>query len=515
MIYHRFHISATLLLVTLILGATSMVAQETKDTISIISFNDFHGKFVPDNGVPGAACLVGAVKKIQHTRPNPIVVCGGDNFSGDIFSKYTRADLLKQMFSAMKVEVSAIGNHEFDWGLPFLKDTMAVTVPLIGANIVDDSLSKAHPWLAPYYIVERTLRDGRAFRIAFIGLTTTTTPLKSKASNMRGLHFVDPVNAVQRQLERLRKEARIDMVIILMHSGISMDYPYRIEDKDVEMLPFVPGISAIIAAHAHTLAYDKINNIPVIQAEAYTAGVNVLYFQVRNHGGIRDVSYIGMDTLKTKNFAPDEAMKAAVDKEAQKYGFNDKLTYSKDFMEHSADVNPHEYTAPGAYVSASYAYAYHKKHPEVSCPIIGVNHYGGIRSVFEKGPVTYLHALNMLPFVGKVVAYRFTGSMLKKLLTDGRCRLPYYMQTSDITIHLNKQNGVDGVWYHGKEIGATDECIVVLDNYVADGSDGYDASLFSHPLDMVGATAGLFTDYLRTLPDVSLKKAPLPIIKKN
>src|SRR5574344_1624492 len=375
----------TLLFFAIFLSSIPVLSQETKDTISIIAFNDFHGKFMPDNNVPGAAYLVGTVNTLRRTRPNPIVVCGGDNFSGDIYSNYSHAKLLRKMFSAMKVEVSAVGNHEFDWGLPYLKDTLATMVPYIGANIKDDYLSTAHPWIKPYHLVERTLRAGRLFRIAFVGLTTTATLLKSKPAHLRGIHFIDPVNALQCQMANLRKEGPIDMVVVLMHCGISMDYFYRIEDPDAEMIPFVPGISAIIAGHTHTLTYDKINNIPIIQAEAYTAGVNALYFQVRNHKGIRDISFIGIDTLKTKDFDPDKDMQKDIDNEAHKYGFYNKLTYAKDFMQHSADVNPWDYTGPGTYVSASYAYAYRKLHPETTCPVIGANHYGGIRSVFYAG----------------------------------------------------------------------------------------------------------------------------------
>lgn len=500
---------------TVLFIPSSLSAQDTKDTVSIISFNDFHGKFIADKDVPGAARLVSTVKAVQRAHRNTIVVSGGDNFSGDIFSNFTRGILLKRLFSAMKVEVSAVGNHEFDWGLKYLKDTMAVTLPLIGANIEDEYLVKDKPWVKPYYIAERTLSDGRPFRVAFIGITTTDTPLGVKASKLKGIRFMDPTDAVQRQIINLRKENRVDLIVVLMHSGLSMEEPYRIEDDNAEMLPFIPGVSAIIAGHSHTLAYDKVNNIPVIQADAYAVGVNVLHFQVRNHKGIRDISYIGMDTLKTNKSIPDVEIKAEVDNLANKYGFNEKLTYCQDDMLHNATINAHSYTGPGTYITAAYAFAYHKAHPDTKIPVIGVNHYGGIRAPLIKGEVTYLHALNLLPFGGNVIAYRFNGAMLKKLFTDGRTKVINYMQTSNITFHVNKSNVVDHVWYAGKEIGDSDECVVVLDSYVADGSDGYDASLFTRPIGIVGTTTKVFTDYLRTLPSISLKKAPFPVVKND
>jgi 2',3'-cyclic-nucleotide 2'-phosphodiesterase (5'-nucleotidase family) len=489
-------------------------AQDSKDTISIIAFNDFHGRFIPDKGVPGAACLVGAVNTLRATKPNPIVVSGGDNFSGDIYSLYTRAHLIKMMYDRMKVEVSAIGNHEFDWGLPFLKDTLSAIMPLISANVTDAYAIPEHPWFKPYRIVERTLKDGKTFRIAFIGITTTTTADKTKAANLRGITFSDPLGAVQRQAIKLQKEENVDMIVLVIHTGINMGQKLFFNDSNTELLPFVPHVDAIVSGHVHTLGYDKVNNVPVIQAEAYSVGVNALYFQVRNHKGMRDISYLGMDTLQTRNFTPDKEMKIAIESETSKYGFNEKLTYSHDDMIHSADINPHTFTYPGSYVSASYAYAYKKKHPDEKPPVIGGNHFGGIRESFYKGTVTYLHALNMLPFSGKVIAYRFTGNTLKQLLTKGR-QLPRYFQTADITIHITKQNMVDRVWYAGKEILPDDDCIVVVDSYIADGSDGFDANLFKRPIEVVGKTSDLFASYLRTLPSISMRKAPLPIVKRN
>lgn len=503
----------TFLFLTLFFCVSSQ-AQEIRDTISIISFNDFHGKFMKDGKVPGAACLVGAVNTLRATKPNPIVVCGGDNFSGDIFSLYSRADLLKKMFDRMKVEVSAIGNHEFDWGLPFLKDTISTVTPLIGANVVDEYASSEHPWFRPYYIVERTLRDGKPFRIAFIGVTTTSTALKTKPANLKGITFTDPLGAVQRQVIKLSREEHVDMIVLIAHSGINMGWKQLFNDTDAELLPFVPHIDAIVSGHVHTLGYDKVNNVPIIQAEAYSVGVNALYFQIRNHNGMRDVSYLGMDTLQVKNFAPDAEMKSAVDAEAQKYGFYEKLTSSLDDMIHSADINPKTYTCPGAYISESYAYAYKKKHPEEKCPVIGGNHYGGIRESFYKGTVTYLHALDMLPFPGNAVAYLFTGNTLKQLLTRGR-QLPRYLQTAHITMHVTSDNVVDRVWANGKEILPDDKCIVVVDSYIADGSDGFDSALFKQPVEVVGKTSDLFAAYLRTLRSVSIKTAPLPVVKRN
>jgi 5'-nucleotidase/UDP-sugar diphosphatase len=507
------NIFARLLLFTLLLlCSTFIVAQEAMDTITIISFNDFHGKFIADKEVPGAAALVGRVNALRKNAPHPIVVSGGDNFSGDFFTRITRAKLLKTMFEKMDVEMTALGNHEFDWGQPFLKDTLGHFIPLISDNITDDN-GQTPSWMKPYRIVERTLRDGKPFRIAFIGLTTVTTAGKTQTGNLKGLHFTDPVGATEREvLSDIRREGQVDLIVIVMHIGTDMAYPYRIIESDADMIPFVPGISAIVSAHSHKLVLDKINNVPVIQACCYGKAAAALYFQVRTHRGIRDISFIKGDTLTVHRSDADASMQKAIDDEAKSYGFYDVLTTSKDVMLHDVDVNYRQYTAPGAYISASYEAAYRKNHPTESRPVIGANHFRGIRDGIPKGPVTYLHASNLLPFGGNVIAYRFTGATLAELLTCGRLNKAGYLQTAHLKMKVDKNDKVIALWYNGQAIRPEEECIVVTDSYIAPGNDGYQARWFNAPLEVLGTTSNLFTAYLRTLPYISIKNAPLPVV---
>ena len=101
----------------------------------------------------------------------PSLSPGGDNFSGSYFSKITKGEPIKEMYEAMDVEMSAIGNHEFDWGLPYLVDTAALNIPMWPPISPKRRDILTPDWLSPYRIVERKLKDGPPLRIAFIGLT--------------------------------------------------------------------------------------------------------------------------------------------------------------------------------------------------------------------------------------------------------------------------------------------------------------------------------------------------------
>ena len=84
----------------------------------------------PTGSRRGAARLVQMTQNEKQRYPHSIVVSGGDNFSGSYFSKITKGEPIKEMYEAMDVEMSAIGNHEFDWGFLTLVDTAALNIPM-------------------------------------------------------------------------------------------------------------------------------------------------------------------------------------------------------------------------------------------------------------------------------------------------------------------------------------------------------------------------------------------------
>ena len=331
------------------------------DTLAIFSFNDFHGAFASDGITPGAARLVQMTQNEKQRYPHSIVVSGGDNFSGSYFSKITKGEPIKEMYEAMDVEMSAIGNHEFDWGLPYLVDTATLNIPHVAANITEEKKYTHPDWLSPYRIVERKLKDGSSLRIAFIGLTTTDTYVKTKPENLKGLQFTHPLGAACIQtVYQLKKEGQIDMIILLMHIGTDMKMPYRITEENAQGLPFIDKVDAIISAHSHELVLDKINNIPIIQAGVNGTHIGKLLFQIQDFNGHRDISFIQGDTVRVACEENPE-MREAVEKIMDKYRLNEKLATAKEALIHDRTINKFDYTPIGALVTAAYAQRFQKE----------------------------------------------------------------------------------------------------------------------------------------------------------
>lgn len=492
------------------------------DTVSFLSFNDFHGAFVKDRNVPGAAELVQAVLEEKAKNKNTVVVSVGDNFSGSYFSRITRGKPLPEMFKEMDVKMSAIGNHEFDWGLPFLVDTAAVCMDYIAANIVAKEGHAPLEWLAPCKVVVQPLKNGGNIRIAFVGLTTTDTAVKTSPENIKGLDFINPVEAARVQVATgLKKDGKVDMVVLLMHIGTDMSNPDVIEEENAKRLPWVEGVDAIISGHSHKVVLAEVNHLPIVQAGVNGTHLGKLNFEVKQDAGKYVIQYIGGDTIRVAGEG-NPAIDSLVNKEMDKYGFEEVLTAAENDLIHDRNINKRDYTSVGAYVTAAYADAF-RKHSQASkkyskLSVVGVNHYGGLRASILKGEVTKLRAGNVLPFQGHLLAFHFSGKELKKLLTDGRVNKNGFLQTSHLALDLAS----DGVTVTsvtdlitGKKIKDTGKCIVVLDSFITDGGDGYDAGLFQKPVkefnDLNLEPTVVFIDYLRNLGGtVSVEKAPLP-----
>lgn len=506
------------------LARTITPSSNSVDTLAIFSFNDFHGAFASDGITPGAARMVQMTLDEKQKYPHSIVVSGGDNFSGSYFSKITKGEPIRDMYKAMDVEMSAIGNHEFDWGLPYLVDTATQDIPHIAANITKEKSYDYPEWLSPYRIVERKLKDGSPLRIAFVGLTTTDTYFKTKPENLKGIQFTHPLGAACIQtVYQLKKEGKIDLIIVLMHIGTDMKTPFRITEANAQGLPFIDKVDAIISAHSHELVLDKVNNVPIIQAGSNGTHIGKLLFQIQDYDGRRNISFIQGDTLRVASRENPE-MKQAVERIMHKYQLSEKLATAKEDLIHDRLINKFDYTPIGALVTAAYAKRFQDEMKDYrDQPVIGVNHYGGIRAALPKGDITRLRAGNILPFGSAIVAYRFDGKRLKKLLDDGRHNPNGFLQSSDLTLTLNGDK-IDKIVYtrDKREIEINDDtpCVVTLDAFITDGGDGYDATLFKgyeieefNRLGIISTDA--FMDYLKGIKKpITVRSTHMPDISK-
>ncbi|MCL2832940.1 MAG: 5'-nucleotidase C-terminal domain-containing protein [Treponema sp.] len=246
-------------------------------TIDIFSFNDFHGTVDKSASAsnPGADRFAAVVQELMKKNPSSILLSAGDNYQGSPLSNVFYGEPVSAVFKAFGMNISAVGNHEFDWGTQYIqKFADDGNVTFLSANIFYKG-TDTRPDLyfaKPYQIVTV---GGK--KIGIIGLTTTETPNLVKAEIVKDLEFREPGPWLNTMISDLKTNQGCDFVIALAHMGAVQD-PVTgvITGEAADLARTCPGFDAIISGHSHTLVAGYVNNIPIVQGNYNGRGLGRL-----------------------------------------------------------------------------------------------------------------------------------------------------------------------------------------------------------------------------------------------
>jgi len=254
----------SLLTFLLILGTISFIFAAEKEIV-ILSINDFHGALVPGGKNVGAVKLVDALKTEKAKNPEgTIIVSAGDNYQGSAYSNILYGKPVSAVFKEMGIELSAVGNHEFDWGIDRVtKWAEDGGFTFVCTNIYDKRTGEPVDWAEPYAIIEK-----EGVKVGFIGLATPETAYKAKKVYVVNYEFRDSVETITEWVPKV-KDAGADIIIALTHLGSWQDKEGDITGEAADLCA-VDGVDAVISAHTHQRVSGLVNGKPLVQA--YYAG---------------------------------------------------------------------------------------------------------------------------------------------------------------------------------------------------------------------------------------------------
>ena len=91
--------------------------------VQILGINDFHGRITRSRGRSRRRSLAGAVKQLRDEYPKTVFAAAGDLIGASTFESFIQKDKPTiDALNAAGLEVSAVGNHEFDQGYGDLVD---------------------------------------------------------------------------------------------------------------------------------------------------------------------------------------------------------------------------------------------------------------------------------------------------------------------------------------------------------------------------------------------------------
>ena len=296
--------------------------------VDLLAINDFHGQLevvdpllsssgrvqtgpastdnVPAGGAAYLGWHLGALRADAAERgAKTVTVAAGDLIGATpLLSAAFHDEPTVEAMNMLGLDITSVGNHEFDEGWRELvrmqnggcknDDGSADTDPYqdscpdgdfagadytyLSANVIREKTGET---VFPAYAVERVGRaNGKPVKMAFVGMTLEDTPNIVTAAGVKGLKFIDEVEAVRNVMPELRKQG-IKSVVVLLHEGgvPTNSYEYDgcpgVSGAGAEIARSLPtAVDVVVSGHTHA-AYNCVVQDPQGRDRLFTSAASV------------------------------------------------------------------------------------------------------------------------------------------------------------------------------------------------------------------------------------------------
>ncbi|GGA28003.1 bifunctional metallophosphatase/5'-nucleotidase [Dyella nitratireducens] len=268
---------------------------ETTDLHSnILSYDYYKQKADPTLGFERTVTLI---RKAREQYTNSMLFDAGDTIQGSVLADY-QAQVQKvgcgeelaiyKAMDAVGYDGGTIGNHEFNYGLPFLSQVTGTPMnvdggaaqhcagphyPLVLANV--NSVRDGKPIFQPWTIVKRKIAaftpDGSKLsvplKIAIIGFTPPPIMQWDKQNLQGKVTVTGVVEAAQKYMPEIQAQ-HPDLVIAILHGGMNTSAYTADMENGGWYLAGVPGIDVLLMGHEHTdFPGPRFANMPEVDDE--------------------------------------------------------------------------------------------------------------------------------------------------------------------------------------------------------------------------------------------------------
>jgi 2',3'-cyclic-nucleotide 2'-phosphodiesterase (5'-nucleotidase family) len=444
-------------------------------------------------GLSRAATIVDSVRAANPGRV--ILLDAGDLLQGNPLAYVAarvsrdRTNPIIATMNAMQYDASAIGNHEYNYGVPYIDSAVRqAKFPFLSANAYRLDPEGVHAY-RPWTIIERA-----GLKIGIVGATTPGVTLWD-AENIKGrLRFGDIVAAVRQAVQETRA-AGADIVLVTVHSGLNEPSSYDTlttgvpsENVAARVASEVPGIDLVLYGHSHKEnRRSTIGQTLLIQPKNWATSVGVVHLVVSRSGGQWIVSEKRSDIVQSAGHAENAVVLAATDaihRETVAYVTTPIGSTSERWSADSARfkdtplidfILETERKAAGSDLASTAAFS--------------------TDVVMGPGPITIAQVAQLYPYDNTLRAVRVSGKQLRDYLEFSS---RYYRTPASPTAPLETDphvpgynfdivSGVDYVMdvsravgsritrldYKGVPVRDTDSFTMALNNYRQTGGGGY------------------------------------------
>jgi 5'-nucleotidase len=422
------------------------------------------------------------------------------------------------------VPARADGCHPVDGcqdGTPFYGSAFQY----LAANVTDTSTG--NPLLPAYRIVNTS--EGE--KIAFVGETLEGTPLIVTPTGVAGLDFLDEADTVNALVSRL-KQRQVSTIVLLLHEGGTQNAPFSRGFMDVnkcenftgpDLLDIVnrldPAVDVVVSAHTHQPYVCRFNGRLVTSAASFGRLITSIDLTIDRRAG-KMVDATAENHVVTQTVAKDEGATAIL----QHYkAISDPIgntvigSITADIFSARGAVNGTNRAGEQPMGDVIADAMYEAAHPaDFGGAVAAFMNVGGVRASLlynqisggeQPGEVTYAEAFAVQPFGNTLVVKTCTGQQLYDVLEQqfenpaaGQQRVMAVSQVTysyTRTVPAGQKRVLDGsLRIGGAVVDKTASYRVVMNNFIADGGDGF--SVFRSCTAPLGGEVDIdaFTRYL-------------------
>jgi len=393
-------------------------ADEEKNTadLRILWTNDTHGHLSPlyhreegddqymdrakrEGKVGGFAHIASLINRQRDELPaRTLLLDSGDSWHGTVVPVRLGGAPVVEVMNAMGYDAMVPGNVEFFYNKKTLQDLFATArFPILAANFYDADWGERVKIKNVYpYVIKKVGK----LKIAIIGMTYHWM---SKVSNHPQWSFGLRTEEVQADVNRLRNNENVDLVIVLSHMGWKVDARYA---------ELVNGIDIIVGAHTHDTLYkptmvynDKSKRtVLIVQSGSHGKMLGQLDLQV-NDKRVTSFTQTLMPVI-SKDITPDPKISSLITKLRAPYkaelerviGATGSLLYRQGTWQSTADN-----------LVTDALRARTKQQIALSEP----GRYG---ATILPGPITVEDVYNLIPAESPVYHMKFSGKELRTIL---------------------------------------------------------------------------------------------------
>ncbi|NIX77270.1 bifunctional metallophosphatase/5'-nucleotidase [Microvirga terricola] len=495
-------------------GATGVAYAQDALDVKILAINDFHGNLLPPGtikirdpkdpsktiSVPagGSEAMATLVKQLQSGNKNSIFVAAGDLISASpLLSALFHDEPTVESLSLMGLEASAVGNHEFDEGKVELlrmqnggchqKDGCAGPRPFTGAkykylaaSTIDTATNK--PLLPPYYI-----KEFEGIPVAFIGLTLKDTPGIVMPSGVEGLKFQDEAETVNALIPEIRARG-VGTIVVLIHEGGFPTGDYNecpgISGPIVDIVKKLDkAVGLVISGHTHKAYNCRIDGRLVTSGDKFGSIVTNIDIKIDRKTRALIEAKADNVIVATETYAKDPEQTKLIEEYQKLAAPLANRVVGIIGASLTKEESPAGETTLGSVIADSQLAATAAERDGRA--VVAFMNPGGVRTDLlkkDEGKVTYAGLFAVQPFANSLVTVDLTGAQIKTMLEQQWANQPKprvlhvskgFSYTWDNARPAGDRVLAESIKLNGKPIVLEESYRVTINNFLADGGDGF------------------------------------------